>query len=154
MSALSISQIWFERQGDFHPPLFYFLSHYWMQVNQSEIWLRLLPVSFGIISVGLIYFINRKIGLIAAFFLAINPYHIYYSQEFRSYSLLTMLGLLSMLLMQRKKYIWMAVVNALILYTHYSRIFLILTQMLINPKTTFYFLLSIILYVPWIPRFF
>ena len=154
MSALSISQIWFERQGDFHPPLFYFLSHYWMQVNQSEIWLRLLPVSFGIISVGLIYFINRKIGLIAAFFLAINPYHIYYSQEFRSYSLLTMLGLLSMLLMQRKKYIWMAVVNALILYTHYSGIFLILTQMLIDPKTTFYFLLSIILYVPWIPRFF
>ena len=75
MSALSISQIWFERQR-FSPSLVLFLSHYWMQVNQSEIWLRLLPVSFGIISVGLIYFINRKIGLIAAFFLAINPYHI------------------------------------------------------------------------------
>ena len=45
-----------------------------------------------------------------------------------------------MLLMQRKKYIWMAVVNALILYTYKN--ILILTQMLIDPRllSTFYFL--------------
>ncbi len=153
MSQKTISNIWYQRSGDFHPPLFYVLAHYWMQINRSEAFLRLLPMSFGVISVGLIYFLNKKIGLMAALFLAINPYHIYYSQEFRSYSLLMMLGLLSMLLMQRKKYVWMAIVNSLLLYTHYSAIFLILAQIFINPSTISYLLITIILYIPWIPQF-
>jgi uncharacterized membrane protein len=154
MSSLSLSQIWSARQADFHPPLFYFLTHFWLQLGRSESWLRLLPVFFGVVSIAFIYMFNKKIGLTAALFLAINPYHIYYSQEFRSYSLLAMLGLLSVLLMQRKKYIWMAVVNALLLYTHYSSIFLIFTQFIINPISIFYFPLSLILYLPWIPQFF
>lgn len=153
MSSLPLSQIWSARQGDFHPPLFYVLSHFWMQFDTSESWLRLLPVAFGVISVGLIYLFSKKVGLIAAFFLAINPYHIYYSQEFRSYSLLAMLGLLSMLFLQRKKYIWMAVINALMLYTHYSSIFFIITQIVIQPITINYQLITILLYIPWIPRF-
>lgn len=153
MSSTSVSQIWFGRSGDFHPPLFYLLSHYWMQFSRSEIWLRLLPVSFGVVSVLLVYLINKKIGLLATFFLAINPYHIYYSQEFRGYSLLAMLGLLSMLFLKHKRYIFMAITNALILYTHYSGIFLILAQFLINPASIIYFLISIILYIPWVPRF-
>ncbi len=155
LSSLSLSQIWFNRQADFHPPLFYILAHYWMQVSHSEVWLRLLPVMFGVISVGLIYLLagKDKFGILSAFFLAINPYHIYYSQEFRSYSLLAMLGLLSMLFLKQKKYIWMAIVNTLILYTHYSGIFLILAQFIISPSSIIYFLISIILYAPWIPRF-
>lgn len=153
MSATSVSDIWFNRSVDFHPPLFYVLAHFWMQFGRSEAVLRLLPVFFGVVSIGLIYLINKKIGLMAAFFLAINPYHIYYSQEFRSYSMLAMLGLLSMLLMQRKKYTWMAIVNALLLYTHYSAIFLILAQIFISPSTIFYLLITIILFMPWLPRF-
>jgi len=111
MSQKTISDIWYQRSGDFHPPLFYILTHYWMQINKSEAFLRLLPVTFGVVSVGLIYLINKKIGLLAAFFLAINPYHIYYSQEFRSYSMLAMLGILSMYFLVKKKYIWMAIVT-------------------------------------------
>ncbi|MBI5358399.1 glycosyltransferase family 39 protein, partial [Candidatus Amesbacteria bacterium] len=155
MSSKSVGEIWLERQADFHPPLFYVMAHYWMQIGHSEIWLRLLPVIFGVISVGLIYLLagKDKFGLFSAFFLAINPYHIYYSQEFRSYSMLAMLGLLSMLFLKQKKYIWMAITNSLILYTHYSGIFLILAQFIIAPSSIFYFLLSIILYIPWIPRF-
>ena len=153
MSQKTISDIWYQRSGDFHPPLFYILTHYWMQINKSEAFLRLLPVTFGVVSVGLIYLINKKIGLLAAFFLAINPYHIYYSQEFRSYSMLAMLGILSMYFLVKKKYIWMAIVNTLILYTHYSGMFLILAQFLIVPSSIFYFLISIFLYIPWLPRF-
>ncbi len=166
MASKSVGEIWSARQADFHPPLFYIISHYWMQVSHSEVWLRLLPVIFGVISIYLIYLTpppSPKLGegnargvvfpLFAAFFLAINSYHIYYSQEFRSYSLLAMLGILSMYFLVRKKYLFMAVTNALILYTHYSGIFLILAQFIIAPSTIIYFLISIILYIPWLPRF-
>ncbi len=155
MSSQPVSKIWFERSGDFHPPFFYILAHYWMQVSHDEVWLRLLPVMFGVVSISLIYLLagRKKFGIFSAFFLAINPYHIYYSQEFRSYSMLAMLGILSMYFLIRKKYIWMAITNALILYTHYSGIFLILAQFLIVPSSIIYFLISIILYIPWLPRF-
>ncbi|MEK7164149.1 MAG: hypothetical protein AAB768_03350 [Patescibacteria group bacterium] len=155
MSEKSVDEIWSARQADFHPPLFYILAHYWIQVNRLEIWLRLLPVMFGVISIGLIYLLagRNKFGLLSAFFLAINPYHIYYSQEFRSYSMLAMLGLLSMLFLKQKKYIFMAVTNTLILYTHYSGMFLILAQILIRPITIPYLLVPIALYSPWILKF-
>ena len=100
LSSMSLSQIWSNRPGDFHPPLFYFLAHYWLQLGRSETWLRLLPISFGILNIAVIYYlayaINPKLGLTAAFLLAINPFHVYYSQEFRMYSLLALLGTLSM----------------------------------------------------------
>ena len=158
MSIKSVGEIWFGRPGDFHPPLFYLLSHYWMQINNSEVWLRLLSVLFGSTSVWLIYFLARnlageKFALFSALFLSINPYHVYYSQEFRGYSLLVMLGLLSMIFLQKRKYLWMAITNTLILYTHYSGIFLIIAQFVICPVTVFYFPVSIFLYIPWFPRF-
>lgn len=55
MSQKTVSEIWYQRSGDFHPPLFYLLAHYWMQVSHSEIWLRILPVIFGVVSIYLIY---------------------------------------------------------------------------------------------------
>ena len=154
MSSQPVSKIWFERSGDFHPPFFYILAHYWMQVSHDEVWLRLLPVMFGVVSISPNLFIGRekKIWHFFCFFLAINPYHIYYSQEFRSYSMLAMLGILSMFFNQ-KKYIWMAITNALILYTHYSWYIFNSSPIYNVPSSIIYFLISIILYIPWLPRF-
>lgn len=157
MSALTISQIWSGRGGDFHPPLFYFLAHYWLRFSHSEIWLRLLPVSFGVLTILVVYRLAQKLfsrGHLAALLLAIAPFHIYYSQEFRSYSLLCLLGTLSMYFLLRQKYIWMALVNTLLLYTHYSSVFLILTQFIIRPSTLYYLPVTILLYTPWLPQFF
>ncbi len=164
LSSLSLSQIWFSRPGDFHPPLFYVLAHFWLQFGRSETWLRLLPVSFGLLNIAVIYFfaklIHPRLGLPAAFLLAINPFHVYYSQEFRMYSLLALLGTLSMLAFFRKHWS-LFLINALLLYTHYVAVFLIAAQFiyvfLFDRKylrtTIIYFLISIILYSPWLPQF-
>lgn len=164
LSSQSISQIWSTREADFHPPLFYLLSHYWLQLGRSEPWLRLLPVTFGIVNVYVLYLfakqIHPRLGLMAAFLLAINPYHVYYSQEFRMYSLLALLGTLSMLAYYKKHWS-LFILNALLLYTHYSSIFLIATQfihIIIFDRRHLKFiaisyLLSATCYLPWLPRF-
>lgn len=164
MSSLTPQQIWFARQADFHPPLFYLLSHHWLQLGRFETWLRLLPVTFGVVNILIIYYLAKtlspKAGLVAAFLLATNPFHVYYSQEFRSYSLLALLGTLSMLAFYKKHWS-LFIINALLLYTHYSSILLILTQfvyvLVFDRKflrsSLIYLLLSIILYVPWLPQF-
>ncbi len=162
MSSLSPRAIWFDRGGDFHPPLFYLLAHFWLLFGKSEVWLRLLPVSFGVINVYIIYLLAKKVipgqQILASFLLAIAPFHIYYSQEFRSYSLLCLLGTLSMYFLFQKKYMSLMIVNSLLFYTHYSSIFLLLTQLFLVPKAdykkylihnTLYFLLII----PWLPQF-
>ena len=140
LASPSLSQIWSGRGGDFHPPLFYFLAHFWLQFSRSEIWLRLLPISFGLANIWLIYIFARQLfpgqnlklknwsfnnGHLASMLLALSPFHIYYSQEFRMYSLLALLGTLAMYLLVSRRYLWLSIVNALLLYTHYSSIFLI-----------------------------
>jgi len=177
MSSLPVSQIWFGRGADFHPPMFYFLAHAWLSFGRSEIWLRLLPLTFGLADMYLIYvfakdlfpdkYINIKhwtldIKHLASLMLAVSPFHIYYSQEFRMYSLLSFLGTLSIYLLYRKKYFLLGLVNALMLYTHYSGIFLIFAQ---TVYVLFYarkhaknlavsHLLIIVIFLPWLPQFF
>lgn len=169
LSSKSLSFIWFGRSGDFHPPLFYMLSHYWLSVGQSEIWLRLLPLSFGVINIPILYKIAKELlknmskhaGIIAALLLAIAPFHIYYSQEFRSYSLLCLLVSLSMYAMLKKKYLALSIINALIMYTHYAGIFMILCQFLYQiayeRKNLRNYILSLVisflLFTPWLPQF-
>jgi len=168
-SSRSIGYIWFQRSADFHPPLFYFLAHVWMQFGRSEIWLRLLPISFAVANIYVIYILaeklfpnqSLKISEIAAFFIAISPFHIYYSQEFRSYSLLCLLATLAIYFIYQKRFFWLAVINALLFYTHYSAFFLYIAQLaylLFYDRNNFkkfmiHNLLFIILILPWLPQF-
>src|SRR3989344_1581378 len=77
--------------GDFHPPGWFAILWGWGYVfGFSEISVRLPSVIFGVATVWLIYLLgkelfSRKVGLLAALFLAIAPLHIYYSQEARMY---------------------------------------------------------------------
>lgn len=164
LSSQSISQIWHARSADFQPPLFYILSHYWLLISHSESWARLLPIFFGLLNILVVYLfakrINPKIALISALFLSINSFHVYYSQEFRMYSLLCLLGTASMFAFYKKHWS-LCIFNALLLYTHYSSVFLIISQfvyvLLFNRKylknLVFYFLTSLTFYLPWIPQF-
>ena len=77
-------------------PLYFKLLHLWIKFGQSESWLRLLAVIFGIGSVALLYMIGRrlyghKVGLLAALLLAVSPLHVNHSQEVRMYSMTTFL---------------------------------------------------------------
>jgi hypothetical protein len=80
--------------------LYYFLLHYWLHFGGSEFFVRALSVLFAISSVPAIYALGRRlfdsrVGLMAAALLAVNAYHVQYSQDARSYSLMVFLCLLS-----------------------------------------------------------
>ena len=84
---------------DIHPPFYYLLLHFWIQIlGSSALAVRLFSVLVGTATVLLLYFTGRRLlgemgGLLAALLLAISPLHIYYSQEVRMYGLVTLFGL-------------------------------------------------------------
>ena len=80
---------------DQHPPLYYFLLHYWIALNgDTPGSVRLLSALFGTATIPVIYLIGKRIsgavmGLAAAVFMALSLFNIYYAQESRMYTLLT-----------------------------------------------------------------
>ncbi len=80
---------------DQHPPLYYFLLHYWIALNGDTPYdVRLLSGLFGAGTIPIIYLIGKRMsgammGFAAAVILALSPFHIYFAQETRMYTLLT-----------------------------------------------------------------
>src|SRR5574342_601018 len=67
---------------DQHPPLYYLLLHYWIARNgDTPYYARLLSALFGAGTIPIIYLIGKRmsgavVGLAAAVFLALSPFHI------------------------------------------------------------------------------
>ncbi len=103
--------------GDFHPPLYYWFLDLWTKLfGSNPVILRLSSVLFSLISIYFVYLIgkkikNKKTGILAALFLAINPLFIYYSQELRMYSMATMWLMIGF-------YLWVKIKNK----THSSKL--------------------------------
>ena len=80
---------------DQHPPLYYLLLHYWIELHGDMPYdVRLLSAIFGAVTIPVIYLIGKRlsgvvVGLAAAVFLALSPFNIYFAQETRMYTLLT-----------------------------------------------------------------
>ncbi len=98
--------VWLANQGvadmlqwivkiDQHPPLYYLLLHSWIALQgDTPYYARLLSALFGAGTIPIIYLIGKRlsgalVGLAAAVFLALSPFHIYFAQETRMYTLLT-----------------------------------------------------------------
>src|ERR1700690_534195 len=122
--------------------LYYFLLHFWLHLGGSEFFVRTLSVLFAIASVPAIYLLGRRlfdsrVGLTAAALLAVNAYHVQYSQDARSYSLMVLLCLLSSLYFlkcltapsgrNRAAYI---LISALAVYAQFFSLLLIIVQWL------------------------
>jgi len=81
---------------DQHPPLYYTLLHIWVGLfGDLQGAVRGLSALCSTLTVPLFYagvgrLIDRPTALVAAFLLAISPFHIYFAQEARMYSLLTL----------------------------------------------------------------
>jgi uncharacterized membrane protein len=162
--------------------LHYLILHFWLKLGDSEFTMRLLSVLFAILTIPFIFLITKRLardsnnlaGYLSAVFLCLSPFHIYHSQEVRCYTLLLLLSALSfyfvLLFVQEGKYrtllflCVLAVVNALLLYTHYICILIIFSEIIIvliafkdKIKTAFGFLLSqifsAIIFLPWLPVF-
>ena len=78
------------------PPLYYLLAWVWVQMfGTGEVGLRSLSALIGVATIPAAYlaarqFASRRAGVIAAAFVAFNPYLVWYSQEARSYALLVL----------------------------------------------------------------
>ena len=117
--------------------LYYALLRFWTRFGESEVFIMLLSVLFGLAALPIVWAIGdrllgRRVGLIAASLLAINAFHIKYSQEVRGYSLLVLLAALSMFLFvrgieqpSRKTWIMYALVTTLTIYSHLFGAFLL-----------------------------
>ncbi len=87
---------------DQHPPLYYALLHGWLAFGDSEAWVRGLSALAGTLAIPVFYAFVRTLAaertaLIAAFVLAIAPFHVRFAQETRMYTLLTLTAALVML---------------------------------------------------------
>jgi uncharacterized membrane protein len=85
--------------GDIHPPGYYLLLHAWIRLaGGSDFAAAFLSLFFGLVLVALAYRLaaqvfDWKVGLLAAFLVAVSPYNLWYSQEVRMYTLGAALGL-------------------------------------------------------------
>ncbi len=124
------------------PAFYHVLLHFWLYLGRGDGTIRLLSVVFGVATVGLVYllgkeFLDRTQGLLCALLIAISPFHIWYSQEARMYSLLILLCTASVLFFVRflKRSpgwpgLWWTLMTALGLYTHYYALFVLVFQLL------------------------
>ena len=84
-----------------NPPFYFVLLRQWSKIfGQSEFSLRLLSCLLGVLSIVLLYkvsrlFFSRSVSLLAALFLALSPFQLWYSQEARAFSLSVFLSLLN-----------------------------------------------------------
>ncbi len=130
-SAPTLDALW-ERVSDrtFHPPLSFLISHVFLRVHDSDFFLRLPSLLFGVGSLLLAYGLVRKltsvpVALVTTWVFAISPFHIWYSQEARMYAPLLFIALLSTLCfvwaVETKRWYWWggyACTLALGLYIH------------------------------------
>ncbi|MGD2078662.1 MAG: glycosyltransferase family 39 protein, partial [Chloroflexota bacterium] len=86
---------------DTNPPIYFLLLSLWRSAAGGSIFaLRYMSVLAAVVSVAVFYqlgrrALNRPTGVIAAFLLALSPFHVWMSQEIRNYSLLLLFNLLS-----------------------------------------------------------
>jgi mannosyltransferase len=80
--------------------LYHLVLRFWLHGGSSEAWIRALSALFALATLPAVYALGRllfnaRTGLIASLLLAVNAYHVRYSQEARSYSLYPLLCVLS-----------------------------------------------------------
>lgn len=79
--------------SDEHPPLHYWLMHFWQDAVGTEAILgRFFSLFFGVLTIALLYRVGKKIGgawlgLVAALILALARFHIWWSQDIKNYTL-------------------------------------------------------------------
>ncbi len=129
-----------------NPPLHLLLLKLWFFiVPATEFFARLPSIIAGVASVYSIYHLsqkmfNKNIGLIAALYLALHPYHIFWSSTARVYSLLMLLSIISFYLFWKifilnefnsKQKNYSLIINSLLLLSHLTSIFLLGAQCLL-----------------------
>lgn len=159
-----------------HPPLYYLMERFWMQMFGSSVAVtRSLSAFISLLVFPSVYWLclelfkSPSVGWVAIALIAVSPFHLLYAQEAREYSLWTVTILLSSASLLRAirlktKLSWViyAITLALALYSFLFSIFVAIAHgiyMVIvkffqkNQDLTAYFLSSFtgfIFFIPWI----
>jgi uncharacterized membrane protein len=116
--------------GQANMALYYALMRVWIRVGESEAALRSLSVIFGVATIPAVYLLgarlfDRATGAIASLLFAVHAFAVQWSREARSYSLLTLLLVLTAYFLVRALTsgrcgyaIALAVTAALAVYSH------------------------------------
>lgn len=131
------------RSGEPHPPLYFSLLKVWMAVaGSSEFAARWLSAAAGIALAPLLFACGRalgseRLGLIAAFLAATNPYHIWNGQDVRMYALVTTFSAAVLCFglrfgtrkdgPSRSDALGLAIASVLAAYTHYVAVVVVAT---------------------------
>lgn len=153
--------------GDFWPPFYHLLLHFWMAAGKSEIWLRLLSVSIGVVTIYFFYklvtgWISRKVALLVSVILVVSPFHVWYSQEVRPYALVTLGGVLTTYFLLNQKWFKYTLSAALFMYSTYLAPFFLVTQGVYViwfkrkklPEWVKCIGFAILTFLPWLPAFY
>jgi Dolichyl-phosphate-mannose-protein mannosyltransferase len=129
--------------SDQHPPLYFALMHYWIDlVGNSEIMVRLLSTFWSLIGVAAIYRLGADLfspgaGAAAALMLALADNDIFLAQDARHYTAMAALASLSTLCYfryycrpSRGSGIAWLLSSVALLYTHYLGGFILIVQLL------------------------
>ncbi len=168
---------------DVHPPFYYMIFHIWIKIfGISELAARSFSAVLSIATIPIIYILttrlfNKKTAYIAALIFAFSRINIFYSQECRMYTLLTLLACVSyyfLILILRDEgskrnksflLLWYLLANTAMIYTHNFGFMILLAQVLYiltilirtkSLKTAKIFQLGIsyvilfVLYLPWL----
>jgi mannosyltransferase len=122
--------------------LYYLFLRFWLHLGNTPAFVRSLSVIFALATVPALYLLGRRLfdsrtGLMAAVLVALNAYHIRYSQEARSYALTVLLCVLSSLFFveslensSRRARLSHVLTSSLAVYAHFFAVLLILAQYL------------------------
>lgn len=126
---------------NWNAPLYWILLHPWIKIfGVSEFSLRFPSLLFSFLSVILVFILgkalfNKKVGMMASAFMGLSPFHLWYAQEARDYSMVLFLGLFSTWIFYKalregkdKFWLFFILISLIGLYTNYFYIFLLLAQ--------------------------
>ncbi|HEY3142501.1 MAG TPA: glycosyltransferase family 39 protein [Acidimicrobiales bacterium] len=138
IARLSLGDLLDALRHDGHPPLYYLLLHYWMDlVGDGDNAVRLLSGFFGVACLPLAWIAGRRVAGSAGarwtvVVVALSPYAIRYSTETRMYSLVMLLVLAGYLLVNDAlhdpktwRLVSIAVITGLLLLSHYWAFWLV-----------------------------
>lgn len=160
-----------------NPPLYYLVLKPWVQLfGIGPLGLRSFSLVFSMLALGvwvllLRRYLNWQMALLGGLFFALGDVHLYFAQEGRNYAFSTFWMLCSAGLFFRtaERTHWLppvalGVVNALLLYTHFTTGLLLLTEAAValvllrfRPRAfrplLLSALLSLAIFLPWVPNF-
>lgn len=126
-----------------NPPLFTVILKGWVSIfGLSPTSVRFLPLVFSALTAVSVFHLGRKffsksIGITTALIFTFSNYHLFFAHEARPYALFGLLAVLSInsflevtLNNSKKHLIYLALLNALLIYNHFLGFFLLFIQFL------------------------